>query len=172
MDGKRILPAITDEMMDGFMRSQIFINEVNSLVIDGVKLGDDCALPNCHSVVRVASKFFQEFDLVDGFIPILKSKIQDGKLCDFKISPMHHSWLALKSNSRFILDIMPIGAVPPFIVPLFLYLDEYSPDYVSGGLPENVSLDEINKDADAMFKALAKSFGKKIETQNQNQSAP
>lgn len=160
MDGKRVLPAITDEMLDGFMFSGVVIREINHSIMLGVQLGHNCALPNCHAIARVVNKFVKGFEVVDGFIPIIKTKIVNGS-AGFGVMPMHHSWLALKSDTKFILDVIPLGSVPPFISPTFLYLDEYSPVYLSHKLPESVSMEEIDRDAEKMFEIIGKSFVQK-----------
>lgn len=158
MTAQRVLPPIDDEMFSGFESVSLLMREASGLILSKTNLGVECAFPNCHAVVRVIHRFVKDaFDIVDGFIPMVKASVKDGKVGTDCV-PMYHSWLALKRDRRCIIDVLPIGSIPPFPSPVFLYLDEYSPEYVPCLLDEVVSMGKVAHDAEYMFRVLGQAI--------------
>lgn len=161
--GARILPPLEEDMYKGFWMISVCMREANKLVLNKTNLGVDCAFPDCHAIVRAVHRFVSgAFDVVDGCVPVLKELVVQGEPHIMPV-PMYHSWLALKREQRCIIDVVPLGTMPMFPSPAFLYLDEYAPEYVVGALSSGVSLEQVERNAEHMGRLLAEVLRDKLQ---------
>lgn len=111
------VPDIPIEVADVYLLISTLSRELfRKKVVQHVDPFEGKLIPNCHAVARAYARAFPQLSVHDGgFTQFIGGRPR----------VYYHSWVSFKSHPYFLIDLVPLAAVPYLSGPNLLYRDAW-----------------------------------------------